>query len=468
MFRREEVDHLYYLHMSSGPGDGVALARASDGVHYEEHGAVIDKDPQAAWLGSGAVLREGQMLAMNFSEMVDDVQRIHTATSQDGVVWTRTSSVSHPDRTWYNDMPTGRWDCIYPIERGGGGFWGYLTANPWTTDDRNDGLTYRSVGMVVSDDGVAWRAVAPPVIDWGSWEPSSFVRHTEVSSAAWIDDRLYLLLCSFGFRGDAGGTYTFIGDRPEGPFRPDAAVFSLLSSRPPLATYFARFYRRDGELLVHHHAIDHEHQRWLSPLKATHVDGQGSLSLRYWQGNEALKGLEQSIDLASACAVTPSTRLDPSSPSPLQVESPLHGIGIVMLGHHFDASSGVVVEADVVARPPASGWGGAGFYLETGAEHGVLMLPQTHGQTVFGVVDLDTLDRHPTDFGRADTIERGIEAHAEHRLRLLVRGGLAELYVDESLIQCFSLDQDWTGKFGLVVEAATLEVSDVRAWGMSL
>ena len=98
---------------------------------------------------------------MNFCERREGRQGIFLAESDDLVHWERLGDEYRcdPDPRWYDNTPTGRWDCVNVLPRPGGGFVGYLTARPWS---HTPGLTYESMGKVESDDGLHWRAVDPP------------------------------------------------------------------------------------------------------------------------------------------------------------------------------------------------------------------------------------------------------------------------------------------------------------------
>jgi hypothetical protein len=52
---------------TGGMWNGVGATISSDGVHYEDQGVVIHKDPGAGWLGSGSVLKNSAgEYVMNF------------------------------------------------------------------------------------------------------------------------------------------------------------------------------------------------------------------------------------------------------------------------------------------------------------------------------------------------------------------------------------------------------------------
>ena len=52
--------------------------------------------------------------------------------------------------------------------------------------------------------------------------------------------------------------------------------------------------------------------------------------------------------------------------------------------------------------------------------------------------------------------------------RLLVRTAHAELYVNDELIQCYTLSHAPGGRLGFAIEAGAATVTNVRAWEMSL
>ena len=54
------------------------------------------------------------------------------------------------------------------------------------------------------------------------------------------------------------------------------------------------------------------------------------------------------------------------------------------------------------------------------------------------------------------------------RWRLLLRNEFAELYVDDELIQGYTLPHAPAGRLGFVIEAGTATVANVRGWEMSL
>jgi len=477
LYYHQEQHFLFYLHEHSGPPfDGMSVAISNDGVHFEEVGPIITKRDDATWLGTGSIWRAGERFVLNFSESRGGVQAVYFAVSDDLLHWERLDDTYRcdPDPRWYDDTPSGRWDCIWSVPRAEGGFWGYLTARPWS---QTPGRRYESVGAVASDDGLHWRAVAPPTIDWGDWPPMDV---GEVGAIERIGDRYYLMLgygeARLGNRHAADplrvqqGMYTFVGERPEGPFHADTAAYRLLTSnaRGPLMAYFTRFYRLPAEVLVNHHSIARSNACWMAPLKRAVIDDGGHLSLGYWPGNEAAKGARLSLDLGD---VRPLWAEDAECPwrvegDGLAVDTP-HGGAAILLPGRFDLTQGVVLEGYVTAEAPAGRWSAAGLFIERHAakRRGTALLAETRGQTEIGPLrgTRDGLDFLPDDV-KPLGLTPGVRSH----LRLLLRQSLAELYLDDRLVQCYALPEASTGRLGLVAESGHVRFEGLRAWGMDV
>ena len=152
----------YYLFHLAGPGGqwhGIAMATSGDGVHWREHGLVLEKADDVTWLGTGSVWEapsrgSGSRFILNFSEWRGKAQTFFFAESSDLLNWRRMCKEHEfrPDGRWYNagGDNAGRWDCIYTIDRPGGGRYGYWTANP---------LDFTGFGFGETDDGITWRAL---------------------------------------------------------------------------------------------------------------------------------------------------------------------------------------------------------------------------------------------------------------------------------------------------------------------
>jgi hypothetical protein len=483
LYSHEGIHHLFLLHKSGRditstpaqwtPWDGISTAVSRDGVHYEEIGPILEMRSDAEWLGTGSVWKTEDGFVMNFSEDRGGVQAIFFARSDDLVHWDRLPDVLRcdPDPRWYDNTSTGRWDCIWSQPKPEGGFVGYLTARPW---NRNRGMSCESIGMVESEDGIHWKAIPSPEIDWGDWP---VLNVSEVGAIERIGNRYYLML--FVPEGGLGGRQkikrnldhhqgmrTFIGDSLKGPFRPDTGAYRLLASS---GAHFSRFYPAPEGMLVNHHSIESVGEGpliWMAPLKKAVIDSEGHLRLGYWEGNDAVKGERIGIDLRSAERAYPKTEVEEwqASPTRIEADEPHRG-GILLLENVFDIHKGIVLEGFLEIQCAPKRWGGIGFYFEF--EHG------TKGTGVMvetrGVTEIAAMDSNGTGgFVPYETVEFGIREDKRYPFRLLARRTMLELYVDDLLVQCISLSGVPTGRLGLIFESCRVVFDDLKAWEMNL
>lgn len=450
LYYHEGVHHLYHLYeQPAGSLYGVYLATSKDGVHFQESGPVIEKKQDAVWLGSGTVWRSGDKYMMNFSESRAH-QSICFAESDDLIHWRRLGDeyTSNPDPRWYE---VGRWDCIWPMPREEGGFWGYLSANPWRRSDAHpNGLTYRSTGMLESEDGIRWTAIAPPVFEWGNIPE---LENVEIGAVRRFKDQYYMLVQTWGpyaggsyLGATAPGVYTFIGDTPKGPFRPDTGAYRLLGNTHTRSTHFVRFYEIPDAVLANHFLFTRSLKAWLAPLKKAVVDQAGHLRLEYWRGNEAMKGKPVPV----------------APPVPLTVDGS-RGIAVFPLDARVDISNGVVLEGTLELQTTEGTPGRCGLYIEETAKRGTAVMVGTDGKSQLGDLTLeDALSFEPEDI-----VDAGITPRREHTFRLLSRQYMLEFYVDDRLIQCYSIPERATGRIGFISQSGRMVVGRLKAWEMT-
>ena len=115
--------------------------------------------------------------------------------------------------------------------------------------------------------------------------------NVEVGAVRQFKGKYYLMAQTWGpyaggsyLGATAPGMYTFIGDTPRGPFRPDIGAFRLLGNTRTRSTHFLRFYELPNEVLVNHFLFTRSLKAWLAPLKKAVIDDQGHLRLAYWRG----------------------------------------------------------------------------------------------------------------------------------------------------------------------------------------
>jgi len=415
LYRRGGTYWLYYLAKAGGQWDNISLATAPDGVHWTEVGRLLRKGTGVTWMGTGSTWKSPHFekdakFQMNFSEWRGPRQTIFFAESPDLAHWTRLGGEYEfvQDERWYER--TGRWDCIWTMPRPGGGLFGYWTATP----RRETGGQF---GFGETLDGVTWKALAPPKVE-GAGEG-------EVGAIEKMGGRYYMMF------GTGGLMVTLVADRPEGPFRAARKNFRLLAGH----TYFSRFFPMPDGVLVNHHSIGRSGQVYFGTLKATAIDADGTLRLAWWKGNEKMK--DTPVEVVPPAAGAP----DEGRPA--------------MLGNTFDASRGVILEG-TLALPEGKDRPRRGLYIEAGKDGGTAILASADGQVQLGAMRADG-----GGFKAEKTVDREMAFGKPARFRLLLKHSLLEFYLDDILIECFSLPQDATGRIGLIGAGA---VRVLGAW----
>jgi hypothetical protein len=176
---------------------------------------------------------------------------------------------------------------------------------------------------------------------------------------------------------------------------------------------------------------------YCAPLKATRVDAEGTLRLAWWTGNEKLKH-EPIAGVSRPPQVRPDGRPE-------------------LLDARFDTARGVVWEGTLrlPAGPDAQPHG---LYVECGPDLGVAILVSGTGTTEIGPMRADG-----TGFTGEKKVDRQWSFGPSSRFRLLLKHSLIEFYLDDLLIECFSLPEPATGRIG-VIESEVECVADMKAW----
>lgn len=409
---------LYSLCNSGSDGwDNISMASSLDGVNWTEIGPVVTRDSGTKWMGTGStwaspVLSAESLFQMNYSLWAGDRQTIFFAESDDLVHWTKRGRKSEfvQDERWYE--PKGRWDCIWTIRRQGGGLCGYWTATP-----RKE--TGGRFGFGESLDGVTWKALEPPKVE------GVVAGEGEVGAIERIGGKYYMLFGSYPVMR------TLVADQPQGPFKAVERNPVFLGGH----TYFARFVQTPSGLLVCHHSIARDGQVSMGLLKGTSFAADGTMRLTWWPGNEVLKR------------------------KPIAVAPPAAGRAgpVRMLGRRFDATAGLVLEGQIVLPEPLGA--PCGLYVEHGRGIGTAILLGNDGRAELGQVMADG-----TGFKAEKTVDREMEFGAPSTFRLLLRGVLLEVYLDDVLIECYSLPGPATGRIGLITGSRSNSIGALRAW----
>jgi hypothetical protein len=414
---------LYYLYLACDTktddlgANNISLATSPDGVHWTEVGPAIVRDEGKKFLGSGSTWRNPVPNATprfqsNYSCHGPERQTIFFAQSDDLIHWAKCGPAHEfvQDERWYER--NGRWDCIWTIARPGGGLYGYWTATPKAE-------TCGRFGFGESLDGITWKALKPPY--------AIGVGAGEVGAIEKVGDRYIMLF------GTDGRMETLIADKPQGPFKPAARNRVFLQGMP--YTYFARFFQSPSGLLVCHHSVTRPWQVFCAPLKGTRFDKEGNMHLTWWSGNEALKNRPVKL-----------------TPPPANAAGP-----VAMLGCELDASYGFILEGTLQLPKPLGA--PRGFYVEYARNAGMAILFDHTGRAEFGSVRPDG-----KGFAAERRVDREIHFGSSGLFRLIVKGPLLELYLNDFLIECHSLPSPATGRIGLICGDQPDSIRRLKAW----
>jgi len=439
MYHHRDTFYLYYLIGTQLKWNGVGMAVSRDGVHWQDRGRVITAAADVVWLGSGAVWsaedKAGEKFIMNFSEwrgsQDEGRQTIFFAESRDLLHWTRLDSKYEfqQDTRWYE--PKGRWDCIAPLPRPDGGYYGYWTAN---AKDGKLGL-----GFGESPDGVTWNALKPPTVSGVVFPPSQHATDSplvEVGAVhAWHDK--YYAIVGWDVMS------VLVSDSPFGPFAPAARNRRLLVGN---ASYFCRFVDIPGEVLVNHQSwlpaetgfvdinTDFATDVRLAPLKRAVWDEEGTLRLMWWQGNQRAKNKRVRVELSEAASATNPTLLNTRSEQ---------GQTLILEG--------------VLTLPEPTNAVATGLYLQGSEETGTAFLVQENGAVDYGAIRSDG-----TQFQQKGHVDRELVLKSSVRFRLIRKGRMTEFYLNDVLMQCYCLPEQGAGHIGFL--GSPKNFSELAAW----
>lgn len=426
MYYHEGTYYLYYLISEQAPGDGFGVATSQDGIKWNDHGwAIRASDKMVGYLGTGSVWKDphfaetGRFLC-NYSEwrMVGDkmIQNILFAWSEDLIHWAKLGddSMFRIDEQFYrrvNEDAHGpwewpRWDGICVVPRLEGGYCGYWTATP---------KDFLGFGFGESEDGVNWRALEPPRIEWGETPELYFI---EVGGVHEFEHKYY---CMVGDYASVNcGMFTFISNSPTGPFRPSARNFGLLRNQSKMHVYFSRFLDAPDGVLVNHHTLaegqfsDDHFVVYFAPLKKAAVIDE-TLYLIWWSGNDKLKNNEIKLPISDKQWLK------------------------------FEASAGVVLEGTIELP------GSLSICHDDGSKTKILV---SRG----GLTQIGTEQQDETGFSCEERVDREVSFGASPRFRLLLNHTMLEFYLNDFLIQCYTMDKTPDGVI------AHQSVSDLRLW----
>jgi hypothetical protein len=434
--------YLYYLVSDPSNLYGICLATSKDGALWDEHGMILHRSDDARWMAMGSIVKspsfeQDHIFRMNISEWrgpKDDEgqQTIFAMESTDLIHWTFLGKQHEfvPDPRWYraNQGNRSRWDGINAVPRPGGGYYAFLTANP---KDFHPGF-----GFGESEDGIDWRALPPPRFNWDNRAP---MNNIEVGGVEKFNDKYYMMVGTWGlekYEGH-GGMLTFSSKNLEGPYQPEKGNFHLLTSTEHLHSYFSRFCPTPHGILVNYQLIPRHEDCYFAPFKRAIVDSKGVLRLAYWEGNERLKGNQLNA-------------------------SGVHGPDEhrVQIGDWGIVGSGLILEGSFHFLPgkpdiPAE------LTIECNGDASTCIKVHRTGLVEFGPIPHKDDKPASSPWSRVD---REMPQDDSPSFRLWIDKCTMEFYLNDYLIQAYSLHGNATGRVFSTSVAEAGRISGLKVW----
>eukprot|EP01052_Picozoa_sp_SAG31_P031790 SAG31_NODE_3410_length_4306_cov_1.893035_2_plen_579_part_00 len=494
---------------AAGPGGHCAVgihsfggAHSQDGIHWNDAGTMMDASdgvkscPQTN-TGSGAVWKR-----LAPQSPLDEAEEWVINYSEGAVIYFMTGS--SPGGPWRpvgaNHTAGGGWGPGHvPLRPLDGGQWYqgcWNTLNAWTSPASGGGWKgapakmfgwntgyakpdsdpTHAFGFASSIDGLNWTAQPPARIIFDNQHNRTGPSPLENGGCAWAE-AAKRWICLLGFRGSWAsvdghqGMAAFSSPAPGGPYTiakrnalfmayKNSQVWSPGGNAP---TYFARFWTRydsadpaiPPELLVVHMSYTgtindkSDNMIYLAPLKQAQVDPDGSMRLLWWPGNEKLKGPIQTLPAHSGTRILANNR------------------------------NGTVLE---IVWPSTGSSCSAGSVLiyPSVATQNLLLSPPPPPLTVFDIgVDKDMQMRiYSRQLNRSgqllqnrtllETGDRGIPVDTCCHVRVLVRGSMCEVYVNDVLLLPVPLMNTVTagglGAWAAGVRAPEVEIGLAGSW----
>jgi hypothetical protein len=139
----------------------------------------------------------------------------------------------------------------------------------------------------------------------------------------------------------------------------------------------------------------------------------------------------------------------------IEIQAPDAAGPVTLVGHTFDVAEDVILEGTLAL--PAAGQPSRGLSLPSagGAATGILI--DDRGRAEIGPIQSDG-----TGLVAEERVDRQWAFGQPTRFRLLLKLSLVEFYLDDILIECYSLPQDSGGRIGLIGDREAFGA--LRAW----
>jgi len=125
-----------------------------------------------------------------------------------------------------------------------------------------------------------------------------------------------------------------------------------------------------------------------------------------------------------------------------------------MLANTFDPGAGLVLEG-TVTMPALTDRKPVGLFIEHADRSGTALLVRPGG-----VIEIGSMQADGAGFAVKSRVDRELSLRPAARFRLLMKYSLVEFYLDDHLIQCWSVPGSPTGRIGLIGRG----IDDLHAW----
>lgn len=405
MYYYEGKYYLYYLITESTPGEGFGVAVSDDAITFKDYGKQIGaSDNMVVYLGTGSVWKDvnfekSKMFICNYSEWRQDKE----GRNVQNILFATSYDLIHWEKLGDKSMfsPDEKMYKQYETE---GGRWDCIFPlkssfgyyGYYTATPKD----YLGCGLAKSCDGIKFEAQKPPRF---RIEEKNIREGIEVGGVCVHNNKYYMLM---GTYVNEYGIAVLTSDTESGDFVPQKKNFGLLANGSFMHAYFMRLFSKDDELLVNHHVLlrkVNEFNRnvtYFAPLKKVTFTDE-TLRLMWYKGNDKLKG------------------------APIK---------------EFDGKSQYVVEGEFGKT------GKITLALKDGLNLSVNLSKD-------GIIDISENDKS-TEHINKDMIFK------EGKYRLLIRGTLLELYIDDFFITCYTLKSEF--------EKLEEKDNKIKIWEMKL
>jgi len=492
-----------YRNMSSYAFD---IYKSSDGVHWE---VLCEEQLWINGAHAGFSLHKFGDYFMYHPTCTDAQKGIHFKAyySKDLLEWEHLGDANDvvPDKRYYEQ----RWDEIIILDDvddcGRIIYYGYISS------EVRKSIGTPSCAMLKSYDGIHWDILPPPVINWGRIPP----HHMEVNFCEKIKGRYYLNMSARLYMDSLGySLYTFVADKPEGPFKPDETMFRLCGASLHDITWLSHTINSPDGLLCatwlnKDQMPDIPSQSFtIAPFKRLLCNEEGHLRLGYWSENDAAKGCQSRLKNVSMVHPIPSVKSDRDEfdveDDKITIHAGRDGV-ILIFDKSFDIKKGFVIEGTIVlneSRTQIETHHHAahfGIYFESGTNCGTAMVVDTQGITRTGLIKYADYKICDYNFrrdiyagqglllGRSGELKgtlsfdcqdtSGPYGHANssdlrhgssHSFRLMARSDFFELYIDDYYVQTFFTPDTFTGRVGIIACDGTAVCQKITAWDMNI